>query len=433
MNTSQNPVVVLGAGPIGLAAAAHLSKRELPFLILEKGVEVGTSMTEWGHIRMFSPWQYTVDATAVELLGDSWVSPDLAGYPTGSDMVEQYLEPLANQPSIAPNLRFGHEVVSIHRAHMGRSMTPNRADSPLVVTAATESGLVRINAQAIIDATGTWTQPNPASTTGIRTDSEIAASANIEYGAPDVAGAHRERYANKRVAVIGGGHTAQNVLRALATLRSTEPETEIHWLVRRGSADSLYGSGSADELSQRAALGSAARDLVDSGVVRPHTGFLTHEFATTHDGVRILSLAGGTVVVDEVIVATGQRPDHSITTELQIDTDPITEATRHLGPLIDPNLHSCATVPPHGHREVGHPEPNFYTVGMKSYGRAPTFLLMTGYEQVRSVVAALAGDMEAANAVDFVLPESGVCGVPTARVIVTSTGEEVIEQGECCG
>ncbi len=433
MSAPQNPTLVLGAGPIGLAAAAHLATRGLPFLVLERGEHVGANMSDWGHIRMFSPWQYTIDATAVDLLGDAWISPNLEDFPTGSDMVEQYLQPLAELSQIAPHLRFGHEVVSIHRAHMGRTMTPNRADSPLIVTAATATGPVQITARAVIDATGTWNHPNPAATTGIRTDSEMAASEYIEYGAPDIAGALRGRYSGRRVAVIGGGHTAQNVLRALAAVRETDPTTDIQWLIRRGSAESLYGSGSADELSQRAALGSAARDLVGSGAVRPHTGFLTHDFDIADGAVRVHPLDGQSLVVDEVIVATGQRPDHSTTAELQIDVDPVTEATRHLGPLIDPNVHSCATVPPHGHREVGHPEPNFYTVGMKSYGRAPTFLLMTGYEQVRSVVAALDGDMEAADTVDFVLPESGVCGVPTARVIVTSTGEEVIEQAGCCG
>ena len=115
------------------------------------------------------------------------------------------------------------------------------------------------------------------------------------------------------------------------------------------------------------------------------------------------------VAADEVIAATGFRPDLTLLGELRLDLDDRVEAARALAPLIDPNLHSCGSVPPHGVDELSHPDAGFYMVGMKSYGRAPTFLLRTGYEQVRSVVAALAGDWEAARRVELVLPETGVC------------------------
>ena len=118
--------------------------------------------------------------------------------------------------------------------------------------------------------------------------------------------------------------------------------------------------------------------------------------------------------VDRIIAATGQRPDLSLTRELRLDFDPWLESVKALGPLIDPNVHSCGSVPPHGHRELSHPEPGFYTIGIKSYGRAPTFLLLTGYEQVRSIAAAIAGDMAAADDVRLVLPETGVCSTRPA-------------------
>ncbi|MCH8985354.1 MAG: NAD(P)-binding domain-containing protein [Acidobacteria bacterium] len=432
MEIDRLPTIVLGAGPVGLAAAAHLSRRGLPFLVLERGHSVGENMLDWGQIRMFSPWRYAIDSAAVALLGESWPSPDLNDFPTGSDMVDLYLEPLAELSEIAPWLHLNHEVVSIHRLHMGRSTTPERADSPFVVTAATDTGLVDFHAAAIVDATGTWSQQNAATTTGSLAPSESAAAKLVSYGAPDVAGKQRSRYTGKRIAVIGGGHTAQNTLRSLSTLQDIDPATKIHWLIRPRSAASLFGTGEADGLSNRAALGSAARDLVESGAIQAHTGFLTEGFSVDGDTVRIHSIDGATIVVDEVIVCTGQHPDHTITSELQLDFDPVTQATRQLGPLIDPNIHSCATVKPHGHREVSHPEPNFYTVGMKSYGRAPTFLLVTGYEQVRSVVAAIAGDMEAADNVSLELPESGVCGVPTQRLTIGSGPVEASTLGGCC-
>jgi hypothetical protein len=126
-------------------------------------------------------------------------------------------------------------------------------------------------------------------------------------------------------------------------------------------------------------------------------------------------------VVDEVVAATGFRPDLDLTRELRLDLDPVTEAPVRLAPLIDPNVHSCGTVPPHGEAELAHPEPGFYAVGMKSYGRAPTFLMLTGYEQVRSVAAFLAGDVEAARRIELVLPETGVC-----------SSSLVAEGGSCC-
>jgi hypothetical protein len=128
---------------------------------------------------------------------------------------------------------------------------------------------------------------------------------------------------------------------------------------------------------------------------------------------------------DRIIVATGQRPDLSLTRELRLDLDPWLEAPRALAPLIDPNLHSCGTVPPHGYRELSHAEPDYFTVGIKSYGRAPTFLMATGYEQVRSVAARLAGDEAAARDVRLVLPETGVCSSNLAEQEPAAAG--------CCG
>jgi len=124
--------------------------------------------------------------------------------------------------------------------------------------------------------------------------------------------------------------------------------------------------------------------------------------------------------VDRIVVVTGQRPDLTLTRELRLDLDPWLESPRALGPAIDPNVHSCGSVPPHGYRELTHPEPNYFTVGIKSYGRAPTFLMATGFEQVRSVAAYLASDRAAAEDVRLALPETGVCSVSYARTEETN-------------
>ena len=114
--------------------------------------------------------------------------------------------------------------------------------------------------------------------------------------------------------------------------------------------------------------------------------------------------------------------------ELRLDLDPIVESPRALAPLIDPNVHSCGTVPPHGAEELRQPEPGFYIVGMKSYGRAPTFLMLTGYEQVRSVVAELTGDLVAARRVELTLPATGVCSTTPGAAEATSESP-----AGCCG
>jgi hypothetical protein len=133
--------------------------------------------------------------------------------------------------------------------------------------------------------------------------------------------------------------------------------------------------------------------------------------ALTSEGLVVSSTTRSAPAVDEIIAATGFRPDWSVLSEVRLDLDPAVQSPRALAPLIDPNVHSCGTVRPHGAEELKQPDGNLFVIGMKSYGRAPTFLLLTGYEQARSVVAAIAGDWEAARRVELVLPETGVCSL----------------------
>jgi NAD(P)H-nitrite reductase len=238
-----------------------------------------------------------------------------------------------------------------------------------------------------------------------------------------VLGRARGQFAGRSVAVVGAGHSATGTLLALAELAEAEPGTTVHWILRTPSPDRAYGGGAADALPARGAIGTRVKALVDAGRITVHTGFLVREL--TEQGV--VSADGRTVAAQVIVNATGFRPDHTIASELRLDLDPILGSTRALAPLIDPNHHSCGTVPPHGVDELTHPEPGFYIVGAKSYGRAPTFLLATGYEQARSVVAALAGDWPAARDVQLTLPETGVC-----RTSAASDGGDAGEDA-CCG
>ncbi|WP_370872173.1 NAD(P)-binding domain-containing protein [Spirilliplanes yamanashiensis] len=406
-NGPQIPVVVVGAGPVGLAAAAHLHEQGLLFLVLEAGDSVAASVRQWGHVALFSPWRYNIDAAARRLLDAAgWAAPDDETLPTGAQLVEEYLQPLAKLPAIAPHLRFGARVATVSRVGVDRVRTAGRADLPFVVRLADGTDVI---ASAVVDASGTWRSPSPLGVNGLPAHGELDAGDLIEHALPDVLGADRDAHAGAHTVVVGSGHSAANTLLDLARLAETAPGTRITWAVRGGSAQRAFGGEGADELPARGALGSGLRALVDTGRVTLVTGFGVHTVRRTGAGVELVATDGRTVTADRVVAATGFRPDHGITTELRLDLDPILGCTRTLADVIDPNEHSCGTVPPHGYKELGHPEPNYYAVGMKSYGRAPTFLMATGYEQVRSIAAALAGDFEAADDVQLDLPETGVC------------------------
>jgi glycine/D-amino acid oxidase-like deaminating enzyme len=421
------PVAVIGAGPVGLAAAAHLLDRGLTPIVFEAGPTVGASIRAWGHVRVFSPWAFDVDPIAVALLERSgWSMPDAAGYPTGDEIVDRYLVPLATTAEIAPRLRLNAKVLGVARAGIDKLKDTGRDEAPFELLVAEDGVERRHLASAVIDASGTWTHPNPLGA-GLPASGEAALADRIAYGIPDVLGAHRARYAGKRAVVVGSGHSAFNAILDLVALRESEPATQIVWAIRGGAPGRKYGGGGADQLPARGALGATVRGLVEDGSVALAAGFQTRA-VQTRDGSLVLSDGEREIVADKVIAATGFRPDLEMLRELRLDLDDRVEATRALAPLIDPNLHSCGSVPPHGVDELAHPDAGIYVVGMKSYGRAPTFLLRTGYEQVRSVVAALAGDWEAARRVDFVLPETGVCNRHAARAPAPAPAASA-----CCG
>jgi hypothetical protein len=414
--TVDRPVVVIGAGPVGLAAAAHLCERKLPFVVVERGGQVGASVQAWGHVQLFSPWQYCVDAAAVRLLTTAgWVIPAPESYPSGAALVADYLVPLAQLPEIASALRLGVTVTQVTRHGLSKSDTHGRANQPFAVHVRDAEGHEQvILASAVIDASGTYLHPNPLGAAGVPAMGEAHAAAWVYYGIPAVLEAHRERYVGKRVAVVGSGHSAFHVLLDLVELRRHHPATQISWLVRR-SVDQLplkYGGGAADALPERGSLGQRVQAAVESGAITLVSDWRTDRVTVTAHGVVLGAGTRTLAPVDQVVATTGFRPDATLLGELRLSLDEIVEAPRALALHIDPNLHSCGTVPPHGVRELSHPEPGVFVVGMKSYGRAPTFLLLTGYEQVRSVVAALAGDWQAALDVQLVLPETGVCSGP---------------------
>jgi thioredoxin reductase len=428
-HNTEFPVVVIGAGPAGLGAAAQLRDRDVDFVVLEAGQFAGAAVREWAHVRLFSPWSELIEPTAAKLLASvGWTSPDPTHYPTGETWARDYLEPLAE--ALGDAVRFGTKVVGVAKRGRDRLVDSGREDETFTVHVQTASGEELIAARAVIDASGTWSMPNPLGADGLPALGERAAADRITYRMPNLQDElTRAKYAGRHVVVAGTGASAKGVLIGLAALEKEEPGTRISWLVRRSSVSEAFAGSDDDELVERAALGRSAKEAVASGAVETLHSFRTASVATGADGSLTLMSLDGQVLegVDEVIALTGFRPDLSMLSEIRLDLDPVLDSPRQLAPLIDPNVHSCGTVEPHGAKELAQPEVGFYLVGMKSYGRAPSFLTLTGFEQSRSVVAEIAGDHEAAARVELTLPETGVCGGSG------QFDDESASGGGCCG
>lgn len=414
--TTQLPLLVVGAGPIGLAAAAHAVERGLPVTVVERGPRVGHAVGDWGHVRLFSPWAELVDDAAARLLeAAGWTRPEATEAPTGAEWVDRYLAPLAAAlVERGAVVRTGVEVVGVSRSGRDRLVAQAREEVPFAVHVrgpGVPGSEEVLRASAVVDASGTWGRPGPLGADGWPAPGERTAASRISYRVPDLSSAAvREEYAGRRVAVAGAGASAHQAVVELARLAEQGSGTRVTWLLRRHDAASVFGGEEADALPGRGALGSRARAAAESAYVDLVTGFRTASVTGGADGLVLTSEDGRAVEVDRVVAVTGFRPDHSWLEEVQLDLDGELSAPRGLAPEIHPAYHSCGTVSPHGADLLRQPDGGLYLVGMKSYGRAPSFLALTGFEQVRSVVAEVAGDHEAAARVELVLPETGVCG-----------------------
>ena len=354
---SDLPVLVIGAGPVGLAAAARLHQEGLPFAILEAGASAGAAVRAWQHVRLFTPWRYLIDDAARALLdATDWTPPDPDHVPTGGQLLQGYLLPLAAATAIAESLHLGTRVDAIVRAGADKLKSSERDDRPFVVHATGPAGEeVTWTGRAVIDATGTYASPNPLGSAGVPAVGERAAADRLYYGIPDVGGRDRARFSGRHVGVVGSGHSAFNTLLDLQELHEAS-DTTVTWFVRGGTGG-LWGGEDADALSERGALGRRMRRLAESGRMKIETSFATRAVERDGDSLVLVSSDGRrSEALDEVVVVTGFRPDLDMTRELRLDLDAIVEAPSALAPLIDPNLHSCGTVPPHGYRELSHPE-----------------------------------------------------------------------------
>ena len=331
------PVAILGAGPVGLAATAHLIERRVSVRVYEAGPTVAASVRDWGHVRLFSPWKYDTDPAAVAILKrHGWQLPPGDAFPTGEDLYEAYLKPLSETPELAAVVETKTRVGRISRHGLDKVVTRGRDAKPFELLVANGDGRPRRElARAVIDASGTWTTPNPLGAGGVPAIGETEHVDRIAYGLPDVLGRDRAAYEGRTTAVIGAGHSAANVLLDLARLAERDPRTTIVWVVRGTSLVSVYGGGGAEQLPARGELGAHVRELVESGRITLVAGFSA---AAVRSAGEQLILEGETAEglrhvgpVDRIVATTRQRPDLALTRELRLDLDPWLERRRHSG------------------------------------------------------------------------------------------------------
>ena len=236
-------VAIIGAGPIGLAAAAHVLERGMTPIVLEAGHETAHSVRQWQHVQLFSPWEYNVDKAAERLLAPTgWNSPDPHVYPTGAELLERYLDPLASRTPLKDVIRTSSRVTAISRLGFDKAKTRGREKAPFEIRYQNGKGPETLRADAVIDASGTWHSPNPAGANGLPAIGERDVQSKIAYAMPDVLGKDRARFAGKTVAVLGAGHSAIGTLTDLTTLARQAPGTEVIWLLRGKDPAKAFGT-----------------------------------------------------------------------------------------------------------------------------------------------------------------------------------------------
>jgi thioredoxin reductase len=399
--TSRHSLAIIGAGPIGLEAAALASELGFDVHVFERG-EVGAHALAWGHVRMFTPWRMNVGAASARLLGrHGWSAPDPAAHPAGVELAERVLAPLAASPELKPRVHTHAQVVHVSRHGVrkhDRARGEARGTHPFRLLVRDAGGRESfLHAQALIDASGTYGQPLWAGTGGIPARGETYLAPQMSYHPDDVLGIRRERYTGKATLVIGGGSSAVTTVVALEQLAREATGTRVAWVTRR-EAPGFAGEVANDTLPARAALYAEGRRLQSGG--SPHVKWwgggecegLEYNSATHRYRVQFAAQnAARAEDADQVIVNCGFGPDTSLHRELHVHESfetlapmGVAEALRAAG------TSDCAKVPAFDAATLATPEPGFFILGGKSYGRSSAFLLETGYRQVAGVLTTLA-------------------------------------------
>ena len=391
---SELKIAILGSGPTGLEAALAAAERGLPFTLYEATPGVAGHVRAWGHVSLFTPWSMNVSPRMRAALEAAGVPvPDGDRCPTGDELVDRLLAPLAALPGIAPNLRLSSRIVAIGREGLLKHeeiSTSARSAQPFRLLVSDSDGCERIeHATLVIDTTGTYSNPNMLGDGGIPAPGELALDGWVRRSLPNFA--QEGDWAGKTILLIGGGHSAQTAVRDLARLAEQAPGTRVIWAMR--NAVHSCGADDTDVLPERGRLLREAAELANGGspAIEVKPGVAVESLRRKGGRVEVsLRSADGleTVTVDRILSLTGFVPDDRMYRQLQIHECYAFSAPMKLSAALLGSAGGggdCLSQTSHGADTLVNPEPNFYILGIKSYGRNTNFLMRVGWEQVGEV------------------------------------------------
>jgi cation diffusion facilitator CzcD-associated flavoprotein CzcO len=404
-------LIVLGAGPIGIETALHAAEAGFDVRVLE-AERVGAHLLAWGHVRMFSPWEMNCSPLGLRHLRRAGRSPfgDPAACPTGDELARRYLQPLARCAVLRGRVVAGCRVLGVSRDRLlkgDRIGRPDRADHPFRILARRGGREVVFESDLLVDATGTFGQPRHLGNGGLPVPGESRAAGRIDYRPVDFA-ARRREFAGRRILLIGDGHTAATAAVALGDLVRTDPRTRVFWVLRTERAP-FFARLARDPLPARDRLLAEAETIAGGKVAgiellpaafveaiaeagpRAVTG--SASAAARGRPLRVTLSAGArraSVVIDRILSHTGYQPDRSLYAELQVHECYASGGPMKLAAaLLGAASADCMTQPAPAADLLSNPEPGFFILGSKSYGRGSTFLLRTGLRQIETLLAAL--------------------------------------------
>ena len=382
-------IAVLGAGPTGLEAALAAQERGWDVTVYEAAPHVAGHVRAWGHVRLFTPWEMNLSPRVRAALP---TAPASGASPTGHELADVLEQAAA---TLQDRIQVSTRVDAVARQGLLKSEeigTDRRAGTPFRLLLTGPDGTERTElADVVLDCTGSWGNPSPLGDGGIPAQGERALNDRIARRLPDVAG-DPGRWAGRDVLLVGAGNSAQTVARDLAAVGA-----HITWAVR--AQRPAWGAVADDPLPDRIALVASSRALAaGADGVRLLTGVVVEQLHERHDCLVVqLRHRDGEVLeveVDEVVAMTGSAPDASLYRQLQVHECYATEGPMALAAsLMDSGAADCLAQPALGVDALRNPEPRFFVLGMKSYGRNPTFLLRVGWEQVAEVFAALDAEL----------------------------------------
>lgn len=404
-------IAILGGGPIGLEAALASVEAELPFTLYEAAPQVAGNIRSWGHVRLFTPWSMNVSPRARAALQTAGYDvPDGDECPTGAELVEKVLDPLAALPDIAPRVRLGARVVEVGREGLLKSDeigTGERAARRFRLLLRDTDGRESVeHADVVLDCTGTYDRPNALGAGGIRAPGEQASEAHIVRRIPDLTMPSLEGdapgWSGTRILLVGAGHSAQTAARDLAELTRRVPATRVTWAIR--SPAPSFGAVPDDPLPRRHSLVERARSLAfgSDSPFDVRLGRSVDALRASGDGI-VVTLRdeegdAEEVVVDRVVSLTGAVGDARMYRQLQVHECYATSGPMKLAAaLLASGSADCLEQESHGVDALRSPEPDFWILGMKSYGRNSSFLLRAGWDQVEDVFSVLRPTAELAG------------------------------------